>query len=477
MTYRASVELDTLMDKLLGKEKDDFYQCIDNPLPHTIRFNTLKGEIHQLKEFLEEQRFQVENFPGFQDIFRLLYQPYPIGKSLSHFLGHFYVQDIASMLPPRILNPQPGEIVLDLSAAPGSKTTQLAVMMKNQGMILANDIVSKRLRALINNLHRMGVIHTAVTKSFGESIGNLYFETFDKILLDPACSGLGTLHKTPEVLSWWTPNHCLRLAANQKSLISSAIKALKPGGILVYSTCTLTPDENEEVIHFARERFPIEILAFDLTPLKSRPALTKFNGKTFHPELQNCRRLYPFENETEGFFIAKLRKTDRLPKPFLKKEESIYHIPVLSHKTSPVKKYLDYFADHFAILRTEFSRYEYQISKEITLMSHELAQFPFRTKPLKSGLTIAHVLTQIGKLTTEGVHFFGNHIKKNRVDLEDLLQVEDFVNRHHLQIPMAGDNQLAFYYKEIPIGYGLAEDNKVKSQFPKAEWPFHLAER
>ncbi len=378
------------------------------------------------------------------------------------------------MLPPRILDPQPGERVLDLSAAPGSKTTQLAVMMKNQGMILANDIVSKRLRALINNLHRMGVINTAVTKSFGESIGNLYFETFDKILLDPACSGLGTLHKTPEVLSWWTPHHCIRLAANQKSLISSAIKALKPGGILVYSTCTLTPEENEEVIHFAREKFPIEILAFDLSPLKSRPALSKFNGMTFHPEIHHCQRLYPFENETEGFFIAKLRKIDKLSRPPLKREESRYSLPVISHKTSPVKKYLDFFASHFDIPRAEFSRYDYQISREISLISHEITQFPFKTKPLKSGLTIAHVLTQIGKLTTEGVHFFGNHIKKNRINLDHLSQLEDFVNRRPLQIPMAGENQIAFYYREIPIGYGLAEDDKVKSQFPKAEWPFLL---
>src|SRR4030042_6980028 len=123
MPYRASAELDSLMEKLLGKEKNDFYNCIANPLPHTIRFNSLKGEILHLKEFLEEQKFRVEYFPGFEDVFRLLYQPYPIGKSLSHFLGHFYVQDIASMLPPRVLDPQPGETVLDLSAAPGSTST------------------------------------------------------------------------------------------------------------------------------------------------------------------------------------------------------------------------------------------------------------------------------------------------------------------------------------------------------------------
>ena len=474
MPYRASAELDNLMEKLLGREKEDFYNCIASPLPHTIRFNSLKGEILQLKGLLEEQKFRLEYFPGFEDVFRLLYQPYPIGKSLSHFLGHFYVQDIASMLPPRVLGPQPGEIVLDLSAAPGSKTTQMAVMMKNQGIILANDIVFKRLRALINNLLRMGIIQTAVIKSFGESIGNLYFETFDKILLDPACSGLGTLHKTPEVLSWWTHNHCIRLASNQKSLISSAIKALKPGGILVYSTCTLTPEENEEVIDFAKEKLPVEILPIDLPQLKTRPALREFEGRIYHPEIENCRRLYPFENETEGFFIAKLQKTGSLTNDAQKNDRHSFQISTISHKTSPVKKYLDYFAAHFDIPRSEFSRYEYQISKDITIISRELAEFNFRSKPIKCGLTIGHVLTQIGKLTTEGIHFFGNLLQKNRIELANLPQLEDFVNRRSLDLQSEGKNQLAFFYQGIPIGYGLEEEGKVKSQFPKAEWPFNL---
>ena len=474
MTYRASAELDALMEKLLGNEKNDFYDCVANPLPHTIRFNSLKGDIVVLKEFLEEQKFQLEYFPGFDDVFRLLYQPYPIGKSLSHFLGHFYVQDIASMLPPRVLNPQPGETVLDLSAAPGSKTTQMAVMMNNQGVILANDIVFKRLKALINNLLRMGIIHTAVIRSFGESIGNLYFEIFDKILLDPACSGLGTLHKTPEVLSWWTKNHCNRLAAAQKSLICSAIKALKPDGILVYSTCTLSPEENEEVIQYALDKFPVEILPVDLPQLKARPAISKFDGKTYHPEMEKCCRLYPFENETEGFFIAKLRKNDSLSRLPVRKGGSDYKLPTVSHKTSPVKKYLDYFAEHFAIPREEFSNYDYQISKEITITSRELAQFNFKFKPLKIGLTFAHVLTQIGKLTTEGVHLFGKLIKKNRIDLDRLVQLEYFVNRRGLSLKVEGKNQQAFFYQNIPIGYGLLENGKIKSQFPKAEWPFNL---
>ncbi len=474
MAYKPSPELDELIDKLLGSEKKLFFECIDQQLPHTIRFNNLKGEQNQLRSFLDEQGFRSETFPGFSDIFRLEYQPYPIGKSLSHFLGHFYIQDIASMLPPRILDPQQGEIILDMSAAPGSKTTQMAVMMRNSGMILANDIVQKRLRALINNLQRMGILNTAVVKNYGESFGNQYFEVFDKILLDPACSGLGTLHKNPEVLSWWTPNHCVRLAAMQRSLIISAFKALKPGGTLVYSTCTLAPDENEEIIDFALREFPVELEPFEIPELITRPGLTSFNGKTYDSRLNLTRRLYPFENQTEGFFLARLKKTGKIGSsspPRLRKPLNLNYI---SDQKSPVKKYLDYFAEHFEIPRKAFASFRYYIKKDITAVSTALAQFTFRSRPVKSGLTVGRTMTQIGKLTTEGVHLMGSEIRKNIIDLENAGLLEDFVNRRDLTIDSEGRNQIVLTYKHLPVGYGLVQDGQLKSQFPKAEWPFKL---
>jgi NOL1/NOP2/sun family putative RNA methylase len=474
MAYKPSSELDTLIDKLLGSEKTLLYESIDKQLPHTIRFNTLKGKQDQLKSFLDEQGFRSEPFPGFTDIFRLEYQPFPIGKSLSHFLGHFYIQDMASMLPPRILDPGPGDLVLDMSAAPGSKTTQMAVMMDNRGMILANDIVQKRLRALINNLQRMGVVNTAVVKNYGESFGNQYFETFDKILLDPACSGLGTLHKNPEILSWWTPNHCIRLASSQRALITSAVRALKPGGILVYSTCTLTPEENEEIIDFALGEFPLDAEPFEIPGLITRPALTAFNGRTYDSRLHLARRLYPFENQTEGFFLTRLRKTGKMKIAASARQRKPVKLNYISDQKSPVKKYLDYFAEHFRIPRKAFEQFRYFIKKDITVVSADLARFVFRAPPVKTGITIGRTMTHIGKLTTEGIHLLGLHIRDHREDLEDIAILDDFVNRRDLPLEIEGRNQIAVYYRQLPIGYGLALEGRLKSQFPKAAWPFKL---
>jgi NOL1/NOP2/sun family putative RNA methylase len=424
--------------------------------------------------FLEQQSFGFESFPGFNDIFRITYQPYPIGKSLSHFLGHIYVQDIASMLPPKILNPMPGELVLDMSAAPGSKTTQMAVMMNNEGLILANDIVQKRLRSLINNLQRIGIVNTAVVKNYGESLGNQYFEVFDKILLDPACSGLGTLHKSPEVLSWWTPNHCLRLAASQKSLIGSAIKAMIPGGIIVYSTCTLTPAENEEIIQYAIDNYPVSLEKVDLPELTTRPGLNSFQAKSFHSKMDYCRRIYPFENQTEGFFVAKLRKIDNMERPYSRKVYKSISRNVMAHDKSPVKKYLDHFSSHFGISRKDFSTLSYEINREISGVTKTLANFQFKSKPLKAGLKIGRTMAHIGKLTTEGTHFFGPGAEKNVIDLENLEQLEKFVNRMSIYGPASVKQQVIVKYRNIPIGYGLVTDGKIKSQFPKAEWEFNI---
>jgi NOL1/NOP2/sun family putative RNA methylase len=474
MSYKVSFELDQLLEALVGREKQLIYEQIDKPLPHTIRFNPLKGTIAALQDLLIEQGFRFESVEGFNNAFRIIYQPYPIGKSLSHYLGHIYVQDIASMLPPLVLDPQPGEWLLDMSAAPGSKTTQIATLMENRGVIFANDIVMKRIRSLASNLERLGVVNTAVFKLFGEQIGNQYFENFHRVLLDPACTGLGTLHKSPEVLSWWTPHHCERMASGQKGLIASAIKALRPEGVLCYSTCTLTPEENEEVIDYALKEFPVELEAFSIPGLKSRNGLTAFQNKTYHPSLEKACRVYPFQNETEGFFIAKLRKTATMKKDIPKKSGNRVRVPFLSSKTSPVKKYLDFLADHFQIPAEAFSEFTYLMRQNIIFCDAELLNFPFYHRPVQCGLGAGRQMTHGAKLTTGGVHLLGYHARQNVFEISGLEELGKFVNREATGIKLEGKGQVILKYKDCPIGYGLADSGILKSQFPKGNWPFKL---
>lgn len=474
MNNRISPELDQLFETLIGGEKQLIYDQIGQSLSHTIRFNPLKGAITSLQELLKEQGFIFSIIEGFENIFKIQYQPYPIGKSLSHYLGHIYVQDVASMLPPLVLDPQPGEWILDMSAAPGSKTTQIAALMQNKGVIIANDIVMKRIRALASNLERMGVVNTAIFKLFGEQYGNQYFELFDRVLLDPACSGLGTLHKSPEVLSWWTPHHCERMAASQKNMIISAIKALKPGGILCYSTCTLTPEENEEVIDFALKELPVELESISIPGLKLRPGLTRYKEKIYDSTLEKTCRVYPTENDTEGFFIARLRKTKSLKTPESKIPKKEIRLPFLPSKKSPVKKYLDYLSHQFQIPREMFSEYIYILTGSIIFNGKELNNFPFYNKPVQGGLAAARQMREGAKFTTGGVHLFGEYARNNVIELSCLEELEKFVNREPLDIKANEKGQRIIKYKNCLIGYGLAIDGILKSQFPKGEWPFKL---
>lgn len=474
MAYKVSLELDQLLEALVGSKKQLIYDQIDKPLPHTIRFNPLKGKISALQKLLTEQGFRFETVGGFDNAFRINYQPYPIGKSLSHYLGHIYVQDIASMLPPLVLDPKPGEWVLDMSAAPGSKTTQIATLMNNKGVIFANDIVMKRVRSLASNLERLGIVNTAIFKLFGEQIGNHYFETFHRVLLDPACTGLGTLHKSPEVLSWWTPHHCERMASGQKSLIASAVRALRPGGVLCYSTCTLTPEENEEVIDYALREFPVELEPMIIKGLDLRSGLTAFKDRRYDPSLIKACRVYPFHNDTEGFFIAKLRKAGTMKKNAPKKFRNQIRIPFLSAKTSPVKKYLDFLGEHFQIPGKAFLEFIYLMQQGIVFADRELQNFPFYHRPVQCGLVAGRQMTHGAKLTTGGVHLVGHFARQNVFEISRLGELERFVNRESTGIKLDKKGQVIVKYRDCAIGYGLGDNDTLKSQFPKGNWPFKL---
>tara|TARA_Y100000310_G_C20547758_1_gene746472 strand:- start:417 stop:1175 length:759 start_codon:yes stop_codon:yes gene_type:complete len=245
--------------------------------------------------------------------------PGELGRSLEHLLGYYYVQDISSMIPIIILNPKPEEMVLDLCSAPGSKTSQIASKMNNEGTIIANELKLGRIKILASNLERCGVSNTIITKAPGEKICSRLnkegFE-FDKILIDAPCSGEGTIKDikgSKESIKAWKINKINSLCKIQKRLFEFALKVLKPGGEIVYSTCTFAPEENEGVVDFILKEFE-DIKIEDITNLipeefKTHEGITKWQGEKYKPDVKKARRVYPQDNNTEGFFIAKFKKT------------------------------------------------------------------------------------------------------------------------------------------------------------------------
>lgn len=302
--------------KSLIPDKDDFAQfekiIHQEPLSF-IRCNTIKISPCELLKKLNRKSWQVKQpYPNFPEVMLIESDLLPgeLGNALEHQLGYYYIQEVSSMLPPIALNPQPEELILDLMASPGSKTTQIAAKMQNKGTVVANDLKIQRIKILVSNLERCGVTNTIISRkdaiALCSKLANLNYTKFDKILVDAPCSGEGTLRSSPKTFIIWNHKITKSLSRQQKKFIAFALKCLKKSGVLVYSTCTHAPEENEEVIDFALRNFPVKIETLAL-PLKCRPGITKWKDKTFHQDVKKTCRIYPQDNDSEGFFVAKLR--------------------------------------------------------------------------------------------------------------------------------------------------------------------------
>jgi len=225
---------------------------------------------------------------------------------IEHPLGYFYAQEAASMIPPLVLEPKENDIVLDMAASPGSKTTQIAAMMNNEGILVANDINAARMKPLCLNVQRCGITNCIVTMMHGQRFRN--FE-FDKILLDAPCSGTGTIRKSLKTLRIWNPLMIQRLAHTQKNLIDIAFKNLKPAGTLVYSTCSTEPEENEAVIDFLINKYDdAQVEEIKLENIKRSEPIMEFDNNKYNEEVKKCLRIWPQDNDTEGFFVTKIKK-------------------------------------------------------------------------------------------------------------------------------------------------------------------------
>jgi NOL1/NOP2/sun family putative RNA methylase len=290
-------------------DQDAFFRSLLQQLPKTFRVNSLKTEKQIVKERFEEYGIPLKQVPWYSDAF--ISQNYNIGNTLENFLGYIYIQELTSMLPPLILQQelQNSEFVLDGCAAPGSKTTQLAALMNNKGIIIANDIDYNRIRALKFNIEKTGSLNVIIT-NLDLRLFPKANNSFDIVLVDVPCSSEGTIRKNPTMLSKWS-NQKKRIpgyANLQQQLIMKAFSLLKPGGCLLYSTCTFAPEENEGVINWLLENHPASIEHIDVPRMKLSPGILEYNGNEFNSEIKKTVRIWPHHNDTDGFFIAKVRK-------------------------------------------------------------------------------------------------------------------------------------------------------------------------
>ncbi|RJQ17627.1 RsmB/NOP family class I SAM-dependent RNA methyltransferase [Candidatus Woesearchaeota archaeon] len=274
----------------------------DVTLQSCLRVNTLRTTPQDILARLTSKKVELEKVP-YLDFGHFFHADFSLGATPEYLLGYYYLQEAASQLPVQVLQPQAGETVLDMAASPGSKTTQIAQYMQNKGAIIALDNHPMRLNALRNNIERMGVTNTIIFKKDARFAFDLGMQ-FDKILLDAPCSG--NFAKEKKFFELKTVEGARQMARTQKELLTAALKCLKPNGILVYSTCSLEPEENEMNMEWLLKKFSVQLEKINLDI--GDEGLTNIFGEELSLEIKKTVRLWPHKTGTEGFFIAKIRK-------------------------------------------------------------------------------------------------------------------------------------------------------------------------
>ena len=315
--------LEKLRRLIPSNQWDKVLKTVSLARPTTFRYNSLKRNAPTIKETLEPQGFKIENVPWYKDAFILRKgRQKDLEKTDLYTKGEIYVQGLSSMIPSLVLNPQPNDTVLDLTAAPGSKTTQLSALMKNQGRILANDNNPIRLEKLKANADNQGASNVeTLPADDGGLVWKDNFEKFDRVLLDAPCSSEGRFQlDSPSTYGYWKVDTNRKMAKDQRRLFKSAFLSLKPGGTLVYSTCTFAPEENEMVLNWAKETYGDALQVEDVSqalPLHTR-GLSAWGDLKFNPGVIKSIRILPTP-DMEGFFVARLKKTKNVeaPEPFI----------------------------------------------------------------------------------------------------------------------------------------------------------------
>ena len=282
------VEFLERMEKQLGEEYPAFLESLERPRAVALRFNPLKGQQPSLPFVMQSVPWEPMGY---------YYDPEARpGLHPLHEAGVYYLQEASAMAPVTLLDPQPGERVCDLCAAPGGKTTQIAGRMAGEGFLLCNEINPKRAKILSRNIERMGVANALVTNEHPKNLADRYEGFFDRVLVDAPCSGEGMFRKEEAAVTDWSQETVLMCANRQKEILQSAAKLLKPGGRLVYSTCTFAPEENEQVVSSFLTNHP-EFTALEITA----PWFAAGENGTF--------RMWPHKLLGEGHFAAVLQKT------------------------------------------------------------------------------------------------------------------------------------------------------------------------
>jgi 16S rRNA C967 or C1407 C5-methylase (RsmB/RsmF family) len=439
----------------------------DKQLPITFWSNSLKISRTDLIKLFAEDNIVIEPINGIANGLRYLGEVGDISLHWTYKIGLLQVQEEVAMLAGNILQPQPSDKVLDLCAAPGNKMAQLAVAMQGRGLLLANDRSSKRMRAAGQLVGRLGLTNVALTIYDGNAYPRLK-KYFDYIILDAPCSGEGTFRKSISRHHQHNAKSSQSMAIQQLSLLRKAFNMLKPGGKMIYATCTFSPWENEAVISkFLQETTDCFLLDMQISHSHSK-GLTSWHGHEFVSCIDKTIRIWPQQNNTGGFYFACLSKQQN---DYVSSELPSYKFPELTAKNNEV---IATCLAHFAI--TLPTHYEFYSCKRGVMLRCANLVLPQNVKIDAAGILAIKGEGKYIKLTTYGAMLLAPLAKKNVLAL-NAKQRDLYMQRHDLVLTAEDCNILQLHshilltYKGFGLGLGwlmIKEDKFVlESYFPK----------
>ena len=430
------------MKELLKEDFEAYMQSFEQERYYGLRINTNKISV---EDFLKISPFQLKPIPWADNGFYYQGDQKP-AKHPYYYAGLYYLQEPSAMLPAQVLPIEEGEYVLDTCAAPGGKSTELAAKLQNTGLLLSNDISTSRCQGLIKNVELSGSYNTWVCSEDLVDLSKRFKETFDKILVDAPCSGEGMFRKEPHLINSWQEKDDTYYPPIQKDILSCAVDMLKPGGKIVYSTCTFSIKENEEVIQDALHRHS----DLHLVPIPKQPGFSSGIG------MEECVRLFPHKIKGEGHFVALLQKEGNASKKVVKKENS--SLP-------------EAFKEFLKICSFDFSKGCFSIKNDKIIWSPQQLPEQRRWRLLRSGL----ICGEIKKNHFEPSQAFALALKKsqfkNTVDLSvDDPRVIKYLKGETIDIKdrdTTSKGWILVCVDGFPLGFGKIDKGIIKNKYAK----------
>lgn len=449
------------MKILMEEGSDDLFASYEQPESKGIRTNTLKLTPEKLSQKLP---FETQDVTWCDEGFYIDNEIRP-GKNPYYYCGLYYVQEPTAMAAVEALAPEPGDWVLDLCAAPGGKSTQIAAKLQGQGLLIANELVNSRAGVLSTNIERMGIANAVVTNEFPERLVDSFYQSFDKILVDAPCSGEGMFRKDPGALSDWSLERVSRCAGKQEKILETAHRLLKPGGVLVYATCTFSPEENEQIIEAFINKYSYKLESIELTGLEDhgRVEWTRENTKS----IEKALRIMPMKVKGEGHFIAKMVKVG----PCLDENNAKqgYSKSRLKKATGLELKDFESFAEDFLdeVFYKNLKNRLYLSGEHLYTLPKGLAlETIANLKVLRPGLHLG----EFKKNRFEPSYALALALKlseaKNVYDLKEEDQAYQYLKGEALNLA-AQKGWILIGYQGDPLGFGKASEGIIKNHYPK----------